>query len=304
MLFLSFYFANKWSLFSFIIEATISLALFLIHPWTWGVFVASLTLTTLISIRSSWRKKCIQGVLAALAFALPVGGAVYQLLPGMRSDLVSTLGIYQLSMQQVSLSTFEGAFEEMFFNWGSFLSPILLAICLIGAYGLVRREGVSKDYMIGWIATWCFGSILVAPYGYQPANIAISETQLWRMLYLSPLPFLLALGIERCGDFFRRWEKNPVEPHAPIQLLVIVFALLAAASAGFFILVDPLLRLLVLLASVAAMTLMMVRFPRYRLQIARVLLVSILLLFVANAAFRSLFPLLLDPHNLHSATSR
>ena len=54
MLFLSLYFLNqKWSVLTFIVEATVSLAIFLIHPWTWGVFVTSLTLTALVSIRSS-----------------------------------------------------------------------------------------------------------------------------------------------------------------------------------------------------------------------------------------------------------
>ncbi|MGA3406325.1 MAG: hypothetical protein ABSD49_11395 [Candidatus Bathyarchaeia archaeon] len=302
MLFLSFYFLNqKWNAIIFLVQGVISLAILLIHPWTWGIFLTSLALTALISNRTPWQKKGIQGLLAALVLALPIGGVAYQLLPGMKGDLVNTFGLYAVSIQQVNLSTFVGAFEEMFYNWGSFLSPTLLLICLIGAYALAGRHGIARNYLIAWIATWCIGSILVAPYNYHPTNITTSETELWRLLYLSPLPFLLALGIEKCANFLKRAET--MQAHAS-PLVLIAPCILAGFGLGLFIAMEPVVRFVILLASFIAMIVLMVRFPDRNPQIARLLISVLLVLLMVNAAYRSLYPLLLDPHNLHTTISR
>ena len=78
--------------------------------------------------------------------------------------------------------TFGGAFVEFFANWSSFLSPILLLLCIIGAYVLSEQtSSVTRTYMIAWIATWCIGTLLIAPASYDPANIGFSDMYgIWR----------------------------------------------------------------------------------------------------------------------------
>jgi cytochrome bd-type quinol oxidase subunit 2 len=71
---------------------------------------------------------------------------------------------------------------------------------------------------------------------------------------------------------------------------------LIADSAGLFLFDDPLVRLAILTAVVVAVIVVEFRFPRYRT--ARSFLAVILILLLVNAAFRSLYPLLLDPHSL------
>jgi hypothetical protein len=200
-----------------------------------------------------------------------------------------------LSLQQAGLVSWGDAYVQFFFDWGSFLSPLLLLICLVGAYSLAGREGIAKNYVMAWIAVWCVGSILVAPIGYIPGNIAISETQLWRMFYLSPLPILLTLGMEKLLRICRFSESN-ARGVISRKLIMLIYAVLIAASMGLFFFSNPFARLAMLLAAVASMFLLMMRFPKR--QILWILVLSMLVLVVVNVAYRSLYPLLLDPHNL------
>ena len=293
MLFLSQYFlSHGWKSVAFVSQGLISLVISVMHPWTWGVFLATIVLTAIISWRSEWRKICFRGALAAVVFAFPVGIIAYLFLPGLRSDLGNTLHLYILSLQGADLVSWGGAYVQFFFDWGPFLSPLLMLICLVGAYSLAGREGIAKNYMMAWIAVWCVGSILVAPLDYIPGNNAISETQLWRMLYLSPLPILLALGMEK---LLRNCSFPESNVHGG-RLIMLIYPMLIVASMGLFFFSNPFARLAMLLVSVASMFLLTMRFPKR--QILRILVVSVLVLVVVNVAYRSLYPLLLSPHNL------
>jgi hypothetical protein len=297
MLFLSFYFASpEWNLITFISQGLISLAIFLIHPWSWGVFLASLALTTIISRGTGWKKSSLHGLLAALIMALPIGLAAYLLLPGVSYDFISTYQLYTTAISHLSLSTFGDTFTSLFYDWGSFLSPALLLISLVGAYALTGRGGIAKNYLVAWTAIWCVGSILTAPLDYNPGNFAVSEPQLWRMLYLSPLPILLALGVE--------WLLNVPKILVPMhgsgvvsrKLLIFLCVPLVALGVGLFLEPSVILRFGMVLGAMLVLLFLVTRFPKY--QIARILIASVLILVLVNAAYRSMYPLLLDPHNL------
>jgi hypothetical protein len=185
----------------------------------------------------------------------------------------------------------------MFANLGPVLSPAILLLSLVGAYALSRRRGITASYLIAWIAAWCVGSILVAPSGLNPTNPALSETGLWRMLYVSPLPFLLALGMEKCLSI----SKQLTTPESSKSVLYRVVPLLSiapfvAAGAGLFMIWDPNVRLLMVAAALILVLPLIVSLPKYRTLDA--LFVSVLALLLFNAAFRSLFPIVLDPHNI------
>lgn len=305
MLFLGFFFMSpRWNVIVFIVEGLISLAIFLIHPWSWGVFLASLVLTAIVSSRSTWtRRRCLQGVSVALSITLPLGIVAYQFLPGFRSDLADTLNLYTFSyLHPIQLLSFGNALGEVLFNWGSFLSPLLVLVSIVGAYTVTQRSGVARNYLLAWVAVWCLGSILVAPIGFNPANPAVSESELWRMLYVSPLPFLLAMGMDRCLDFSKRLETLVGSEQVSRKQPVLLSAILIAFSAGLFVSENVLVRLLIVLGVLVALVLIVVRFPRY--QVGRILIVSFLILLLVNAAFRSLYPLLVDPHNLLGAFPR
>ncbi|MGA8857568.1 MAG: hypothetical protein WB643_10430 [Candidatus Bathyarchaeia archaeon] len=303
MLFLTTYFAKgEWTMRNYIVSGLLSHVIFVVHPWTWGVFIATLLLTTLIAWRSGLRKRCLHGLLAALIIPIPVAIAAYALLPSLGQDLGMTIQLYSLTaLNPSSLVTFGSAMLELFYNWGSFLSPAILLLSLLGAYSLSRRRGLVANYLLAWIAAWCVGSILIAPVGYNPVNVGISETGLWRMLYVSPLPFLLGLGVAKGVEFSKYLEAGIRSEAVSARVLQsFMFAPYAALGVGLFVFWDPATRFLIVTFALILVLLLTNRLPRYYSVSA--LVGVFLVLLILNAAFRSLFPLLLDPHNLFSAT--
>lgn len=137
----------------------------------------------------------------------------------------------------------------------------------------------------------------MAPSGLNPTNPGLSETGLWRMLYVSPLPFLLALGMEKCISI----SKQPIIPKSAKSVLSRVVPLLSmapfvATGAGLFLFWDPNVRSILVAAALIIALLLVVTLPKYRT--LDTLIVSVLVLLLFNAVFRSLFPLVLDPHTI------
>jgi hypothetical protein len=302
MFFLAIYFANREpKIMTYIILAVLSLIILFVHPWTWGVFATTLLLTAIISRRSLWSRHCIRTLVASLILALPVGIAGYLLSASLRNDFLNTLQLYvSAPVNPSSLLTFGSELTNMFVTMGPILSPAILLICLVGTYALSRRRGITANYLIAWIAAWCVGSILVAPSDFNPANPGLSETGLWRMLYVSPLPFLLALGFEKCLSI----SKQPITTETSKSILFRVVPLLSMAplvvtGAGLFVIWDANVRLLLVAAALIMALFLVLSLPKYRT--LDVLIVSVLALLLFNAAFRSLFPLVLDPHNIFSS---
>jgi len=299
MLFLALSFGNsKFSIATFVSQSLISTAILMIHPWTWGVFFATVVAGAVVSARSTWRKSSLIAVVSAVLVTIPLAIAAYQFSPGMQNDIGNTLSLYSFFFYHptYSLLTFQGALTEVLNNWSSFFPPILLLICLVGAYALTSHKGIAKNYFLGWTAIWCIASFLVAPIGFLPMNPAASETQLWRIMYASPLPFLLAMGLEKCVDLSRKLDSLrgtfPLSRQQPIliSILFIIF------SATLFVFQDAFVRSTIILVAVVIVLLLSIRFPQY--QAVRFLVIAFLILVIVNSAYRSLYPLLLNPHNL------
>jgi hypothetical protein len=303
MAFLAIYFANSEpKIMSYIILAILSLIILLVHPWTWGVFATTLLFTAIISRQSIWSRHCVRTLVASVILALPVGTAAYLLSPSLRSDFLNTIQTYiSAPVNPTSLLTFGDALANMFVTLGPTLSPAILLLCVVGAYALSRRRGITANYLITWLATWCVGSILVAPSGFNPSIPGIGETGLWRMLYISPLPFLLGLGMEKCISI----TKQPITTESSKSIMSRVVPLLSmapfvATSAGLFMIWDTNVRLLLVAATLIVALFLVVSFPK-KYRTVDALIVSVLALLLLNAAFRTLFPLVLDPHNILSS---
>jgi hypothetical protein len=302
MVFLAIYFTNSEpKIITYIILSLLSLIILLVHPWTWGVFTTTLLLTAIISRQSTWSRHCVRTLVASLILTLPVGIVAYFLSSSLRSNFLNTIQLYvSVPVNPVSLLTFAGALANMFTTLGPVLSPAILLVCVVGAYALSRRRGITANYLIAWLAVWCVGSILVAPSDFNPTNPALGESGLWRMLYISPLPFLLALGMEKCINI----TKQPITTESSKSILFRIVPLLSmapfvATSAGLFVIWDPNARLLLVAAALIMALFLVVSLPKYRS--LDVLIVSVLVLLLFNAAFRSLFPLVLDPHNIFTS---
>jgi len=307
MLFLGIYFLkHDWTIITYAVAGVLSLGILLVHPWTWGVFISTLALTTFLVRRTGFKQDCLRGLFAALIIAVPVGLIAYSLLPGLGEDFANTIQLYFATPSNpLSLYTIGGAIVELFTNWSSSISPTLLLISLMGASTLIRRQGLIPNYLVSWIAIWCIGTILVAPSGFNPANTGISETGIWRMLYVSPLPFLLALGLQRLLQLVKpertMLQTNPGRVLTPGLPPIVSTAIILVVGGGLFLTWDPGLRLLLVLCALAVTLIMSMRLPQG--QCLQALLALLLAFVLLNAAFRFLSTLLLDPHNLFSSVS-
>jgi hypothetical protein len=305
MLFLEIYLnaAGKMRLTSFVSLSLLSVLVLALHPWTWGVFLAILILAALPEIRDRANlNHALASILSATCLAVPTGivGLIY--ISGMRVDITSALSLYLFPLihSDAVFRLFPGAWAEMWRVWSSFLSPALILISLVGAVALKELQGRTKRYLLSWAFVWCLGSILVAPISYHPTNPAISETQLWRMLYLSPLPILLALGVSKCASLGSRFTL-PVQPNFSRLQPVVLLAAVGASSLPLSVFTTPLIRLGAVVVGTLAVALLI---HRVRLtDSAKIMIVMVLFLIIVNATFRSLFPLLLDPHNLYPSSS-
>jgi hypothetical protein len=293
--------SGKWRVVRFVVQGLLSLGILVLHPWTWGVFLATVVVAELIIMRHrAGLRYGMLNILSAVWLAIPVGVGAFIYAPGVRGDFASATSIYFSSFAHSDmLLVFSGAWQEMFRTWSSFLSPALIVLALFGAFSLTKLEPGVKRYMVAWVAVWCVGSFLVAPLGYVPAHPAHSETQLWRMLYLSPLPILLALGVTKIVDLSSRLKLTLPDQVTWVEPTVLL-GLVGAFSIPLFIITLPLMRLALLAMGAVSVLLL-----TYKVQVGtcvRVMVLAIVMLIIVNAAFRSLFPLLIDPHNLYPLT--
>jgi hypothetical protein len=290
--------ATKFTTASFIAQSLLSLGILVIHPWTWGVFIATVVVSSSLSMLGRMDlRRSLTDIISVAWLTVPIGLGAYVYFLGVRSDFTNTLSLYSISLFRldVMLRTFGGAWLEMFRKWSSFLSPALIIIALIGAFTLTEVDGKTRRYMLAWIAIWCVGSFLAAPLEYNPARPATSDTQLWRMLYISPLPLLLAIGLSRCLNLSSRLETRSQDSLASIRSIMFT-APICAGSFFLFLSTTPTIRLICFILTEFAVFVL-----ASRLQgggSIRIYVLIVLGLVIMNAAFRSLFPLLIDPHNL------
>jgi hypothetical protein len=279
----------------FILQAIASAGILAIHPWTWGVFISTLVIFAVIANlqKADAAHASLKSILAALVLAVPAGIAGIILASNIRKEALSALQNYVWLLSNPNQIALVGdAIYLGYAQWASFLSPLLLAICLLGAASVVQHKGYLSKYVLAWIVVCSIGSILAAPIGYNPTSPELSEPELWRVLYISPLPILLGFGIEKAWQLVGRLETvTPNRLHALIPSVLTT----ALCSAALVISTSPIVKLVAVLA---ALTACLVFAFKQGPQAAKALVVMTLLLIVANAAFRSLYPLLLDPHNL------
>ena len=298
MLFLASYLngSDRLRVVRFIAQSLLSVGILMLHPWTWGVFLATVIVATLLSVRRlTDLRRGVTGVLSVVWLAIPIALGVFIYLPGIRADIANAFLLYSSSLLHPNVMfKFFGAWSEMWREWSSFLSPTLIIIALVGAFALAELDGDTKRYVLAWVAIWCVGSLLAAPLGYNPAKLATSQTQLWRMLYVSPLPILLALGIKKFVDLLGRLEI-PLSGGISWAQPTLLSAVICASSLPLFIVTTPIIRMISLVSGTVAILLLTVSLPAD--SSARIMIMIVLILIIVNAAFRSLFPLLLDPHN-------
>jgi fumarate reductase subunit C len=168
--------------------------------------------------------------------------------------------------------------------WSPMLNPLLMVLAIVGVVLLVRERASNyKVFMLSWMAVAGIGTFFAVTL----------NTEIWRIWYLQPLWLLGATGIRgllQMGDSI--WNEQASYLVAARTALIISIAGIAV------FLLDPAVGSVIFY--VAALSVIVIHLRGQRAN-ARTILASAFILFVLvfflNHALRSLYPLILNPHN-------
>ena len=285
---------------------SMSTLILLIHPWTWGLFAASVLVFVLATVIQERRKGMRAAAVLVMVIVVDVLLAVLSLtfLAGSEGWRVAeALDLYAIPLRNpASLLVFWDALTRLTQVWAAFFSPLSLAISILGVFYLYRGNATpcGRRLVLAWIFVSAIGSILVAPVGYDPSEPTRSESQIWRLLFLTPFQLTVPFGVALIRGYLGSSyvSKESAESKGTSELF-------RSLSFGILFGVGSLLAWaptqwrigLVLFLIPAIAILGLAKYQGHE----RRFLSDIVLLFVLLVAFnysaRSLAQLLIDPHN-------
>lgn len=295
--------------FDFLVLFGLSTLILLIHPWTWGVFAASVVLAAIFALLQQRRKVVLPAALMLLVVLIDGIFAFLSITLLAQTQgwrVVDALDLYVAVFNDPSrLLWFWDAVRRLTEIWSPFFSPLYLAVSILGVFCLwaSNQSPWRRSLILGWLCVSALGSILVAPIGFDPARPTEFESQLWRMLFLTPFQLTAPFGIAwllrlpnllRSNEDARETRVRTLLASRSIWLGTLVAIGVGLAWAPVW---GRLLLLIVLLPLGTAFFLLSSRFAVAEKEfLIGALLLTILLVF-ANSTMRSLSLLLIDPHN-------
>jgi hypothetical protein len=293
----------------FVVLLAMSTLIFFIHPWTWGVFAASVLLATTAALLEE-RRKALRGaamLLSVLVVDLAIAALSLILLKGSQGwRLLDALRLYSFVISKPSsLLFFWDAVNRLTQVWAAFFSPLYLVISVLGVMCLTCGSVTPwrRRLILAWICASAVGSVLVAPIGFNPAQPARGESQLWRLFFLTPFQVTAPFGIAWLSQlphrFLKIGVKHNVENSWTIPRAIWLAAILAI---GVLLAWTPIgalsvraLLLLVLIPAATALVLLTTEGAEAEF-LGDIILASFLLV-AFNSTTRALSQLLIDPHN-------
>lgn len=192
---------EKFRVLDFVVLLAMSTVLLLIHPWTWGVFAAAILLIAILTLVQEKRKELRSAGLLIIIISLDVLFAFLSLTLLAASQgwrVAEALDLYTFVIRNPStVLFFWGALTRLTEIWSPFFSPLYLAASILGVFCL-KSSNLTRwrqRLIFAWLVVTSLGSLLVAPVGFDPANVAQSESQLWRVLFLTPFQVLAPFGV-------------------------------------------------------------------------------------------------------------
>lgn len=193
---------SPWGLASYLMAST---AMLYIHPWTWSLLMAALTLHLTLSALDSLKNGRLE-VDKRLFTILAVNGSVdlFKTLTspkygGLKSsaDVVMGLGFKHLLQLPSSLQRLTVSYVA-----GLFYNPLHTLLALIGILSLAGRRGPYPRLILIWLAIIS----LVFPL----SDVGLQS----HLLFAAPFPILIAEGLWAASSFAERF--NPKLPKALI----------------------------------------------------------------------------------------
>jgi hypothetical protein len=178
-----------------------STAVLLIHPWTWGVFAAAVILAAALTFHEKQhgiRKSAAVLLLVVLLNAV-FAFLTVMLLPGSQGwRETDAIDLYTYVIRNPStVLFFWDAVKRLTEIWSPFFSPLYILTSIVGVSRLKASNLTPwrRNLILGWLCVSALGSILVAPIGFDPARPTETESQLWRLFFLTPFSLTAPFGI-------------------------------------------------------------------------------------------------------------
>jgi hypothetical protein len=261
------------------------MVLLILHPWTWGIVALSALAAGLIFLaKKNWRM--FGASLTVLLSGLVSGALVFAAGSDTeRARLIETVRNFTAPLRAPSLIEHPlGVIYDAFRVWSPFLNPLLMVLAIAGVVLLVRERASNyKIFILSWMAVAGIGTFFAVTL----------NTEIWRIWYLQPLWLLGATGIRgllQMGNSIWNDQSSYLVPASTALIIGI-------AGIAVFLL-DPVVGSVIFY--VAAFSIVLIHLGGQRTNIKTVLasaFILFVLVFFLNHALRSLYPLILDPHN-------
>lgn len=293
-----------------VVLLALSTSMLFIHPWTWGVFAVSVLLVAILTLIEDRRNGLRGAITLILVIVIDLAVILLSLifLKEMEGRGVADALVYYTYVVRnpSSVLVFWNALTRLTQIWAPFFSPLCLAISIIGVFYITQANigGWRRRLIFAWLLVSCIGSILIAPVGFDPASVGGSESELWRLFFLTPFQLTAPFGITLLAQFSRRLTKTEdSKPSAGSMVgnvhliwLIVIFVigvLLAWTPVG-----NVWLRFSLLLLFLPATTaLLLQRAGGVEREFLSTIILATFLLVAFNSTTRAVSQLLVDPHN-------
>ncbi len=193
-----------------IVLLVLSTLILFIHPWTWGVFAATVLLAAIATLFQERRRGLRGATILVLVIAVDVVAALLGLMflhGGTGSGFANALRLYAFPFANPStLLFFWDSLTYLTQIWAPFFNPLYLAISILGVFSLwsMGLTPWRRRLVLAWICVSAIGSILVAPIDFNPAQPNTIQSELWRLLFLTPFQLTAPFGIAWLAQLPRR----------------------------------------------------------------------------------------------------
>ena len=288
----------------FLIFLLLSTLMIVIHPWTWGVLAIAILAAGIVGFiqekrnRSPFSASLMRVVVIDYAFGFL---SVTYLTGSEGWRVFNALSLYTYVFRNPSsIFEFWAALNWTTKFWSQFFSPIYIFIAILGVFALFRTDISSwrRRLILSWIFASMIGTILVAPVGFVPNSPASSDSQLWRMLFITPFQVTAPIGVlwisGKLYGYRSTTEAKAINGHtwSPGRWMIVLFSL------GIMIAFAPyLLGLGVLLILVPVITAFTIEKGSGEGVLLGYAIQAVCVLIAFNYTARAISDLLLDPHN-------
>jgi hypothetical protein len=296
--------ARKLGYGDLVVMLALSILILFIHPWTWVVFASTVVIAALVALARDRRRGLRTGVFFLSVIAIDCVVAI-----GTIDYLSASQGLRVLSALQYSTFAIRNPSHILWFwsaltwltrIWSPFFNPLYIAIAIVGMFTL-RTSTLTprtKRLILGWLVVSAIGSLLIAPFDFNPADPSHSQSELFRLLYMTPFPVLAPLGITWLSQKVRSArptvEEINREGKTETRRRSVWFVLIVLVGSGLAW--ASMLQRLLLIPLLPAITFALLDENNEPDFLGNLVLV-VFLLVAFNSTARALSSLLRDPHN-------